>query len=269
MTIFKRLYPLRFLFITAGVLAYFTWIQPVLLVALRRAMHQPNYQLGLILVAIQVLNIIAIFYKGPVVQERIANITPVSGALQRILQDARLFIIMVTSMSYVAIVTTLVNWTILSMFGIDIRGTPPLWEGLTGFFYLFIMVILNAVGMLIVVIPHTAHQIQLPAWLRPSESPRLLVEFLAEIILAVFGVTAYTLIWELYAANVLFSSFSPQSDLAEFLGVSVFFWMVYPATNLLSTVDEWLTHRPFWLRLVSLGGLLLIMISAIGNLTGT
>lgn len=264
--LFRRIYSLRFLLITAGVLAYFIWVQPVVLAALRNSISQPDYRLGLIMTAIQLSNIVAIFFKSPVVGKLIDGDTPTAYTPRLILHDIRLFVAVAALMCYAGFVFPLVSWTILSIFGIDICGTPPLWEGLTGFFFLFVMIILNAGVMLTVLIPQTARQAQLPEWLRPCDPSPAIVELLADIILAIFGVTSITLIWDHYAASIVFTFLSTQSGIANYLGATVFFLMFYPGVNVLSTVEELMSPRPLKMRLISAGFFLAVMITAIDNL---
>jgi hypothetical protein len=219
--------------------------------------------LGLALALIQVVNLFAILYKGPFVQERLEHHTP--GNASQISPGVGILVTSVMVMCYMGLVSPLANWATLQAFGIDIRGEPPLFEGLLGFAYLFCMLVLNAGLMLMALFPWMG-QIHRPAWLRIGEKYPMTVEWFADIALAAFSVTTYTIIWEGLAASTPFQARTPQSAFMEYFGAIVFFCMIYPAANALATAEEWMSHRPLWARILSGVIFLAIMATAIGSI---
>lgn len=265
MTITRIFFSFRFILIGAGIFVYFLWGQPILLEILQQVPGQPAIPVGLVLLMIQILNLAAILYKGPFIQQRIAGApTAQRGTGQNPVGIALILVFLVT-LCYVGLVSPVANWTVLEILGIEIRGTPPFWQGMFGFLYLFAMLVLNAGLMLASVFPSLG-AIEMPKWLRLADSYPLATEWIVDIILAVFSVTTYTLIWEKLAASTPLIATTPQDVFMEYFGAVVFFCMVYPATNVLAVADDWLTERPKWARLLSFAIFVLIMLSAINSI---
>lgn len=259
------LFSFRFVLINAGVLAYFLWGQPFLLEVLQQVPKQTSVPVGLALMAVQILNLFAILYKGPFVQQRTIHRMPDQRASGQNSFGVELILIFLATLCYIGLVSPLANWTVLDILGIEIRGTPPFWQGLFGFLYLFAMLVLNAWLMIASVFPFMG-AIQIPKWLRVADLYPMATEWVVDIVLAVFSVTTYTLIWEKLAASTPFTATTPQGVFMEYFGAVLFFCMVYPATNVLAASDDWLTERPKWARLLSILIFVLIMITAISGI---
>jgi hypothetical protein len=261
----RTLFSLRFIFINAGVLVYFLWLQPGFLRALQEASVRPNWGLGAGLMALQILNLLAMLYKGTFTQQRIASLHPSADEPSRGFSIAAMLAIGLVILCYLGLVSPLVNWAILGLLGIDIRGEPPFWQGLFGFLYLFAMLVLNAWLPIVSVFP-SIETIKLPDWLKIGEAYPMATEWSADFILAAFGVSAYTLVWEQLALNTPINATTPQSTLLEYFGAVVFFCMVYPATNVLATAEDWLAMRPRWSRWLSGLVFTVILLIAISNI---
>jgi hypothetical protein len=259
----KFLFSLRAIFINLGVLAYLIWIQPGVLASLGKTPTHPDPLLGLVLALIQVLNLFAILYKGPLVQERLQGRT--SNANGQIPFAIGMIVTFFMVMCYMGFVSPLATWATLGAFGIELRGTPPLWDGLLGFAYIFCMLVLNG-GLMTMAIFPSLGQIHRPPWLRLGEKYPMTVEWFADIVLAAYSVTAYTIVWEQLAGSSPLQARTPQSAVVEYLGAVLMFCMVYPAANALATAEDWLASRPLWARILSGIIFIAIMVTAIAQI---
>jgi len=185
-TVLQFIFSFRFILINIGVFAYFAWAQPILLGVLQHSPNQPAIPAGLALMSMQILNLFAILYKAPFLQQRGAHSQGQNHS------GVGFILVSLAGLCYSGLVSPLANRAILELLGIEIRGTPPFWQGLFGLLYLFAMLILNTWLMLASVFPFLG-KIEIPQRLRLGEEYPMTVEWLADLVLAAFSVTAYTL----------------------------------------------------------------------------
>jgi hypothetical protein len=242
---------LCYLGFTLVTLAYFLWGQPVVLARLVETPAQPDVALGVILLAIQLLEIVGVGLKFPAVAAKVKT-NPGGPAIGQ-------FIVAAAGLAHMGLVTPILSLAVLNTFGYDLKGEPPL---------------LLALGMIVYIIGMAMKDILLArALLQDNTYARLLFrivgyapkefEFIADLILTAFSALAYTVTWEWFVLMDSSPAISIWERILEYLGAVVLFCMVFPATQPLYIAQEWLVRRTRQVRIRAAIRFLLLMVAAI------
>jgi hypothetical protein len=235
----------RYFFLTLWFLAYFIWVQPLVLAHLSQAPEEKNIILGLMLVGVQILELIGVWLKFPTVAARIeAN---------RSQSWAQLGIILLV-MTHIFI-TALLAITTIKLFGIDFDDSG-LFNGLAALAIFFAALIKEGFFLAGGFRLMGAKSYRLPPI--PQIVPPHIVEIIGDGLLAVFSALAYTVTWEQIASGSPIGGGSISDTVVEYLGAMLLFFMVFPATRILYYTEELLTQRP---RIAVLGSWALLLIT--------
>jgi hypothetical protein len=284
--------------INFGIIAYFVWYEPIFLEVLRQAPVQPNIPIGLALMILQVLNLFSIIYKGRFVRQRMGSLgisveAPADGGVfveypenfhhirrlpRRFPENQRMadtesaqisqgqkfgFIIILVGMGCYVLVSALVVWNTLDL--LCMGNTAPFWQGLLGVLYFIPMFALSA-GLTIDSLFPDIPNFPWSFCRKIGEIYPMTVEWVADIVLAAFSVTAFTIVWAELDASA--PATTPQDIFGKYLVLVMFFCIVYLATNIHALADLWLVDRPKWVRWLSIDFFLIIMFTAIHGKVG-
>lgn len=241
----------RQFFLTLWFLAYFIWVQPIILTRSLQAPEQKDISLGLILVGVQVLELIGTWLKYPSVYARVqAN-------------RSRSWLQLISGLLVLThiMITALLAFTTLRFLGLDLDNDAFI-PGLVGLAIFFAALIkegfflgwwFQLMGMKGAPLP------SLPETISPT-----IAEIIGDGFLSIFSALAYTIVWEQTAASSFIVLGTTSFKLVlEYLGAAFFFLLVFPATRSLYYTEELLTQQPRTTRWVSWAILLITMLAAL------
>jgi hypothetical protein len=240
----------RQLFLTLWFLAYFIWVQPLILERVARAPDQKDFTLALILIAVQVTELAGTWLKFPALYARVqANRSRSWGQL----------IVGLLMLTHIFI-TALLAFTTIELFGLDLSDDAFL-PGMAAFALFFAALMkegffliwwFQLMGMKTGSLPPP-----------PKAIPISVAEIIGDGLLVVFSALAYTVVWEQIATDTFITAGKPFELMLEYSGAVVFFLMVFPATRSLYYAEELLTQRPRSAQAVSWALLLVTMFAAL------
>jgi len=240
----------RQFFLTLWFLAYFIWVQPVILGHISQAPDQKNLILALILAGVQILELIGGWLKFPAVLARIE-----ARRTQGTIQFISLFLLLTH-----IFITALLAFTTIRLFGVDLNDDGFL-NGLAGFTLFFLA--LAKEGFFLI----GWFQLMGTNYGRVPPIPQDLSPHVAEIVgdglLAIFSALAYTVTWEQIASDNFMVGGSVTNLVLEYFGAILLFLMIFPATRSLYYIEELLTQQPRTARTASWALLLITMIAAL------
>jgi hypothetical protein len=240
----------RQFFLTLWFLAYFIWVQPIILARLAQAPEQKNIALGLILIVIQILELIGIWLKFPATVARIE-----ANRSQSTAQVLIIFLVLTH-----IFITALLAFATIKLFGIEVNNNGLL-NGLIALIIFFSALIkegLFLIGWFQLLGAKNYRFPPIPRSITPN-----LAEIIGDGLLAIFSALAYTATWEQIASDtfILGTSFSELA--LEYFGAIILFMMIFPATRSLYYTEELLTQQPRVARVASWTFLLITMVAAL------
>jgi len=241
-------------------LLYFTLVQPVLLTRLGRLPEHTDVVLGVFLVLMSLVELVGIWLKIPSLRENLkawdnkSTLGAFAGGM----------VVLV----HLGLIMFLFTLSATQAFGVDWANDPPFLLGLLGFAFFMAMVAKEGVlleSLLDVVNhPESASGHRVPAFFRALHQrfPGMSV-MLGDVLLSLFSAVAYTVTWERFFGSMPYTATTFWGKLGEYFAAAVLFCMIFPATQLPSTVEACLTRRSLSTRLISAGSFLLTMVIAI------
>lgn len=244
-------------------LLYFTLVQPALLARLARVPEQTDVALGLFLVLMSLVELVGVWLKLPALRENLKA----WGNKSTLAAFAGGVVVLV----HLGLIMFLFTLSATQAFGVNWANDPPFLLGLLGFVFFMAMVAKEGVLLesLLDVVNHpessAGHRV--PAFFQALHRrfPGMGVMF-GDILLSLFSAVAYTVTWERFFGGMPLSATTFWGRLGEYFTVAFLFCMLFPATQLPSTIEACLTRRSLSTRLISTGSLLLTMVIAILSL---
>ncbi len=240
-------------------IAYFNTLHPRILAQLLADPAPKDIKFGLSLLGLQVLEIVGLWFKYPLVERQVKQI-PSHTTLRAIGS----FLVAISVLGHISI-TLLISMAISEAFGLGLEGTPALVPGLLSLVFI-IMMLLKDFMLLISLGKYTDQNELLSSLLAISQRLPRISAYLADGLLLLFSLVAYTVTWGQMASLATISIVSLGQRVIDYAGAIIAFCLFFPATHPLSVAEAWLVRRPRFARLASFSSFLITMVSAIANL---